>query len=394
MKKIKSRKANIRKILVFTGTRADYGLLKPLMHELKIKENIILQVIASGTHLLRNYGSTYKEIIKDGFNISYKIDIGIKGDSKVDVANSMGKGIKLYAKCLNILKPDIVVVLGDRYEALAFAQASMIMNVPIAHIHGGESTEGLIDEPIRHSITKMSHLHFATAEKYRSRIIQMGESPKKVFNYGAPGLDNIALLKLFNKKEIEKKLRCELSNNVILLCYHPVTLEDANPINTLEKIFKAIEKIPNTSVIASKSNSDAFGMIINKFLVQKLEEKKLILKASFGQQLFLSLIKVSDVMIGNSSSGIIEAPSLGTPTINIGNRQKGRLKAKSIINCSENYKDIDVCLKKIFSKNNISIKNNIKNPYGFPGASKKIAKKLAHAPLENILFKSFREANI
>ncbi|PPR77423.1 MAG: GDP/UDP-N,N'-diacetylbacillosamine 2-epimerase (hydrolyzing) [Alphaproteobacteria bacterium MarineAlpha2_Bin1] len=382
---------NKKNICVFTGTRADYGLLKPVMHEIKNRDQLNLQTLVSGSHLSKKYGMTFKEIENDGFKINSKIKLNLKNDRKIDIAKNMGNAIKLYSKELNKFKPDILVILGDRYEALAAAQASMILNIPIAHIHGGESSEGSIDESIRHAITKISHLHFTCAENYKQRVIQMGEDPKNVYNFGAPGLDNISSLKILSKSDIEEKLNIRLKKKIILLSYHPATLGKKHSIEVLKNIFKAFDKIENKSVLVSKSNADSMGLTINKYLEMCEKENKIILKDSFGQDLYLSLIKISDILVGNSSSGIIEAPSMGTPTLNIGPRQNGRLKATSIIDSSEEYLDISEALETALSFNFKQKAKHTINPYGSPGASKKIVEKLASINSSDIIIKSFNQ---
>ena len=384
---------NLKKICVFTGTRADYGLLKPIMIEIENNKNLTLQLLVSGSHLSQDYGLTYKLIQKDGFKIDSMVELDLSGDKKINIARNLGNAVKLYSEELEKLEPEIVVILGDRYEALAIAQACLIMNIAIAHIHGGESSEGSIDESMRHAITKISNIHFTCADKYRNRVIQMGENPNYVFNFGAPGLDNLNILNLLTKKEIEEKLKIKLKDKIILLSYHSATLGKKNPIEVLRNIFKAFENFKNTTVLVSKSNSDYFGLSINKFLDEYCSSKKIILRESFGQQLYLSLIKISDVLVGNSSSGIIEAPSLGTPSLNIGPRQNGRLQANSIINSSEEYEDINDSLNKIFST---SFKDKLKkiiNPYGSSGSSKKIVEKIASINSQDVLVKSFNDAN-
>ncbi len=388
------KKSNYKKrITIFTGTRADYGLLRPIMSEIKKSSELILQILVSGSHLSKNYGMTYKDIENDGFIIDSKIKLNLNGDSKLDIAKNLGNAVRLYSQELNKLNPDIVVILGDRYEALAAAQASLILNIPIAHIHGGESSEGSVDESIRHAITKISQIHFTSADSYKKRVIQMGENPKNVYNFGAPGLDNINSVKLLSRSEVEEKLNVKLKKKVFLLSYHPATLGNNNPIEVLKNIFKALDKIDNKSILISKSNADYMGLTINKYLEEYEKENEIILKDSFGQDLYLSLIKISDLLVGNSSSGIIEAPSIGTPTLNIGPRQNGRLKAASIIDSSEDFLGISEGLDTALSYNFQEKAKNTINPYGVPGASKKIVKKLISINSNNIIIKSFNQNN-
>ena len=389
MKYINKNK-NKRRICVFTGTRADYGLLKWTMHELLKDNRVTLQVIASGTHFSKEFGMTYKEIEKDGFSIDCKVDLNIFKDDSVNIARIIGYGTKKFSLALKNLKPDIIVILGDRYEALAMAQSAMIMKIPLAHIHGGESTEGAIDEAIRHSITKMSHIHFTSADLHKKRVIQMGEKPENVFNTGAPGLDNISKLKLLSKKELEKILQTKFKENIFLVSYHPATLDTNDTLEPLKSIFEVLKKIYDSTIILSKSNADSGGLKINKYLEElTLKNKDIILRPSYGQLIYLSILKQASLIIGNSSSGIIEAPYLGTPTLNIGNRQLGRLRAPSVIDCSVSTKEIYKKTQESLSKKFQIISKECVSPFGLPGASKKIAKKLIEINLNGILYKKF-----
>jgi UDP-hydrolysing UDP-N-acetyl-D-glucosamine 2-epimerase len=370
---------NNYKICVFTGTRAEYGLLKPLMEEIQKQPEFELQIIASCMHLSPEFGLTYKEIEKDGFNIDEKVEMLLSSDTPVGTIKSMGIGMIGYADALNKLKPDLVFVLGDRFEALAFAISAYILRIPIAHLYGGEITEGALDEAFRHSITKLSHLHFTSTEIYRKRIIQMGESPDRVFNVGALGVDIIQKLKLLTKIEVETKLGISFKQINFLITYHPETFSNYS-IENVKEILKAFEELENTMLIFTKSNADAEGIKINEMIKDFVEshQENAILINSMGQLLYLSTMQYVDAVIGNSSSGIIEAPSLKIATINIGDRQKGRIRAKSVMDCEpkkdEILKSIETVLSEEFKRSLI----NIENPYGNGNSAKKILEKIKY----------------
>jgi GDP/UDP-N,N'-diacetylbacillosamine 2-epimerase (hydrolysing) len=320
-----------RKVCIFTGTRAEYGLLKPLMDEIKSDPDLELQIVASCMHLSPEFGLTYKEIEKDGFNIDEKVEMLLSSDTPSGIVKSMGLGMIGYTDALNRLKPDITVVLGDRFEALAFAIASFVNRIPIAHLYGGEATEGLIDEGIRHSITKLSYLHFTSTEEYRKRVIQLGEEPERVFNVGALGIDNIKKMKLLNKDEIESKLGIKFKSKNLLITYHPVTLKKDESEKEFKALLNVLREMEDTLFIFTKPNADTEGRRIIKLIEEFVKENndKAIVFTSLGQLNYLSIMKYVDAVVGNSSSGIIEAPSLKVPTINIGDRQKGRIKLKA-----------------------------------------------------------------
>ena len=325
---------NNRKICIITGTRAEYGLLYWLMKELQMDKDCEMQIIVTGMHLSPEFSLTYKEIEKDGFNISKKVEILLSSDSSVGVSKSIGLGIISFSEAFEELKPDICVVLGDRFEIFSAASAAMISRIPIAHIHGGEATEGLIDEAIRHSITKMSHLHFVSTEKYKKRVIQLGEEPKRVFNFGSPALDNINRLKLLNKKKFEESINFQLSENSFLVTYHPVTLDNYSSKKFFNEILSALNHFKNHKIIFTMPNSDTGGRIIIDMINDYVSENNNCISfTSLGQIRYLSALKHIKIVIGNSSSGLIEVPSFKIPTINIGERQKGRVKGNSIIDC-------------------------------------------------------------
>ena len=379
-----------RKICIITGSRAEYGLLYWLIREVNIDKNLELQLIVTGMHLSAEFGLTYKEIEKD-FKIDMKIDMRLSSDTIEGISSSMGIAQKSFSEAYSELKPDIIVVLGDRYEIFSAATAAMISRIPIAHIHGGEATEGSIDEAIRHSITKMSHLHFTATEEYSKRVIQLGENPSKVFTVGGMGVENIKRLTLFTKEEFEKLIDFKLNIKNILVTFHPVTLEKNTSKKQFSEILDSIDDLKNTNIIFTKTNSDTGGKIINSMIDEytSKNQNKSIAFTSMGQLNFLSALKYMDFIIGNSSSGLLEAPSLKIGTINIGDRQKGRIKAKSIIDCSPNKKNIKYAIKKAYSNEFQSLLKNIKNPYGDGCPSQKIIKILNSISIDDLLKKSF-----
>ncbi len=379
-----------RKICVVTGTRAEYGLLYWLMKEIEDDPALTLQLVVTGAHLSPQFGDTWKVIEGDGFAIGAKVDLDIGDDTPVGVSRSMGLCVAGMAKAFDGLKPGIVVVLGDRYEILAAAEAAMIARIPIAHIHGGEATEGLIDEAIRHSVTKMAHLHFAGAEEYRRRIIQLGEDPERVFNVGAPGIDNIVKLDLLSLPDLERDTGLELGKDFFLVTYHPVTL-DNDPAGAVGEMLTALDEFPGHRVIVTGVNADPGHAQIDRVLSDYANRhpKRVSLHGSLGQRRYLSAMKHAAAVIGNSSSGIIEAPALGVPTVNLGERQRGRVRSASILDCVEKAVNIADTIRKALSGEFLETMKTAVNPYGNGGASRKIKDYLKSADLSNILMKRF-----
>ncbi|WP_313304629.1 UDP-N-acetylglucosamine 2-epimerase [Empedobacter sp.] len=368
----------MRKVCVITATRAEYGLLKPLMELIKESDQLQLQIIATGAHLSPEFGLTYKNIENDGFFIDEKVEILLSSDTPASIVKTMGMAMMGMADVLPRLNPDLIVVLGDRYEILSIASAATIFKIPIAHLHGGEITEGAYDDAIRHSITKMSHLHFASTEDYKNRIIQMGENPENVFNVGAIGLDNIRDLKLLSKEELEADLDIKFNKYNYQVTFHPETLGNLTSAQQFQYLLNVIEKQKDSFFIFTKANSDTDGRIINQMIDDFVNKHPNIAKAfsSLGTLRFLSVVKVCDAIVGNSSSGILEAPSLHTATINIGDRQKGRIQASSVINVDNSESEITSgfeSLKKILENNKLS---ETINPYDKGGAAKKILEKI------------------
>jgi UDP-hydrolysing UDP-N-acetyl-D-glucosamine 2-epimerase len=373
------------KICVVTGTRAEYGLLYWLMKEIQADADLQLQIISTGMHLSPEFGLTYRTIEEDGFSIDAKVEMLLSSDTPVGIAKSIGLGVIGFADALERLKPDIMVVLGDRYEILAAVQTALVSRIPVAHIHGGETTEGAIDESIRHAITKMSCLHFVAAEAYRTRVIQLGEHPDTVFNVGALGIENIKRLQLLDKSQLEKSMNFELSSPGFLVTYHPATLGATAPQVAMQALLDALDHFPEAKIIFTKPNSDTDGRVLGQMIDEysQRNEKRVAVFTSMGQVRYLSALQFVDVVIGNSSSGIIEAPACKTPTVNIGDRQSGRLKADSIIDSLETTESIVAGINKALSP---SFRERIKQGvslYGYGESALQIKDHLKQANLSS-----------
>jgi len=379
-----------RKICIVTGTRAEYGLLYWLMKEVDAYKDLELQIIVTGMHLSSKFGNTYQQIEKDGFTIDKKVDISLLSDTELSISKSIGLGVIGFADAFNELQPDLLVVLGDRFEIFSAVSAAMVARIPTAHIHGGEATEGVIDEPIRHSITKMSHLHFTATNEYRNRVIQLGEQPDRVFNVGGLGIDNINKLKLLAKSDFEKAINFELGEKNIIVTFHPLTLENFTSESQFQALLESIDELKNTQIIFTKANSDTGGEIINIMIDDYVSKHdNTIAFASMGQLKYLSALQFMDAIVGNSSSGLIESPSFKIGTINVGDRQKGRIKASSVISCLPNKNSISNAFKELYSKQFQSNLGKVENPYGKGGASKKIARIIKDISLAGLIKKSF-----
>ncbi len=364
----------MRKICVVTGTRAEFGLLYWLMKGIEQDPDLQLQVVVTGMHLSPEFGLTYKEVEKE-FKIDKKIEMLLSSDTAVGISKSMGLAQISFAEAYDELKPDLVVLLGDRYEIFAAASTAMIARIPIAHLHGGETTEGAFDEAIRHSITKMAYWHFTAAEAYRQRVIQLGESPERVFNVGGLGIENIKRLPLLSKTEFEESIGFKLADRNVLVTYHPVTLENACAQEQLQILLDALDQLKNTHIIFTKANSDTDGRIINQMIDNYVakNDPKAVAFTSLGQVRYLSALQFMDAVVGNSSSGLAEAPSFKIATINIGDRQKGRLKATSVIDCKPELSALAQAFQKAFSDEfKKVVLASVKNPYGDGSASAKI----------------------
>lgn len=379
----------MKKICVVTGTRAEYGLLYWLMKEIEQDESLVLQLIVTGMHLSPEFGLTYKEIEKE-FTIDKKIEMLLSSDTAIGLSKSMGLAQISFSEAYNELQPDMVVLLGDRYEIFSAASSAMISRIPIAHLHGGETTEGAFDEAIRHSITKMSHLHFAATETYCKRIIQMGENPDRVFNVGGLGIENIKRLPLLSKIEFEQSIEFKLGKKNLLVTFHPVTLEQSTASEQFQELLNAIDELAETHVIFTKANSDTDGRIINQMIDNYVSKHaNTIAFTSMGQLRYLSALKFMDAVVGNSSSGLAEAPSFKVATVNIGDRQKGRIKAESVIDCLPEKSSILNVLQTVDTVEFKTKLKNTNNPYGNGCASTEIVNVLKTFDVENSLKKSF-----
>lgn len=379
-----------KKICIVTGTRAEYGLLYWLMKEIKADKDLELQLVVTGMHLSHEFGLTYRGIEKD-FTIDKKIEIILSSDTPIGISKSMGLAQISFAESFEELRPDIILVLGDRYEIFSAVSAAMIARIPVGHISGGETTEGVVDKSIRHSLTKMSHFHFVGTKEYRHRVIQLGEHPNRVFNVGGMGIENIKKLKLLSKIKFEKAINFKLNKKNILVTFHPVTLEKRTSKIQFQALLDSIDEQDETNIIFTKSNSDTDGRIINQLIDDYVHQNpnKSIAFSSMGSLNYLSALQYIDAVVGNSSSGLTEAPSFKIGTINIGDRQKGRIKATSVLDCLPDKNSINKAFKTLYSNEFYKIIKNTKNPYGSGFASKKILKILKSIKLRNIIKKEF-----
>ena len=379
----------MRKICVVTGSRAEYGILRGLMKAIKEDPELQLQIIATNQHLSKLQGETYKEIERDGFTIDYKVYMA--DDDAPDNANTIVKaisrGMNSLADAFDVLTPDLLLILGDRYEMLAVASAALIYKIPIVHLHGGEITEGAFDDAIRHAITKMSHLHFTSTEAYRKRVIQLGEQPERVFNVGALGVENVLKTEFISKEEIEQSLNFQLTDKCFLCTYHPVTLSNMSSETQIMNLLKALDDYQDYHIIFTYSNSDTNSQIIIKRIKEYVDRNdgRCMFVPSLGQRRYFSVLKHMTAVIGNSSSGIIEVPSFGIPTLDIGDRQKGRIAADSVIHCGYFTKDIEKGLNKVLSYGH----KVIENPYYKDGTCCAILKVIKTYSLDNLVQKQF-----
>ena len=379
-----------RKICVVTGSRADYGLLRSVMQGIKNDPNLIIQVIATGMHLSPTFGLTYKEIESDGFYIDEKVEVITEIDTPEEISQSIAKGITGCAKAFNRLEPDLILLLGDRYEIFSAAIAAHVALIPIAHIHGGELTGGALDEAFRHSISKMSSLHFVAAEEYKKRLIQLGENPKKIYLAGGLGVDSIKKHKLLNKHELENKLNIKFLDKSLLITFHPVTLDSVSSEFQFKELLKALSNFKDTTLIFTMPNADTGGRkLINMVEEFVIENKNAKAFTSLGQLLYFSCILNMDGVVGNSSSGVMEVPSFKKATVNIGDRQLGRLQAESIINCKPLKKDILNAIEKLYSSSFQTLLDRVTNPYSGTGVNEKIIEVLGAISLDGIIKKDF-----
>ena len=379
-----------RKICFITGTRADYGLLRWVMQGVKSDPNLILQIIATGMHLSPEFGLTYRQIELDGFQINRKVEMLTGSDTAVAIAKSMGLGLIGFADALEELGPDLIIVVGDRFEIFAAVSAALVARIPVAHLHGGEVTEGAFDEALRHSITKMSHLHFVAADEYRQRVIQLGEDPERVFLVGGLGIDSIKRLKLLDRTALEAALDFKFGKKNLLITFHPATLEDKTSSVQMTALLKALSYLRDTQLVFTMPNADTGGRALIK-MVERFVSNHSNARAftSLGQLLYLSCVSQVDGVVGNSSSGLLEVPSMKKATVNIGDRQRGRLQASSVINCEPNARSISLALTKLYDSEFQSRLSQTVNPYGQGGASEKVVEIIKRYEIKNLPKKVF-----
>ena len=383
----------MRKICIYTSTRAEYGLLRSVLQEIQTAKILELQILASGMHLSSEFGMTIQEIRDDGFEPDEAIEILLSSDTPAAICKSMGLALIGYGDALQRLKPDMVVVLGDRFETFCMAAAAQVCRIPLAHIHGGETTEGAIDEAFRHSITKMSHLHFASCEAYCQRIIQLGEAPDRVFNVGSLGVENIRRMSLMTRSDLAESIGFNLEKPYFLVTFHPVTLEKDTSEGQFQSLLDALDAFPEYNVIFTKANADTDGRVINRLIDEYAEKRpdRCLAVTSLGALRYLSAMKYATALIGNSSSGIVEAPSFQIPTVNIGDRQKGRIQAASIMNCSPDADAIRQTIGHALSPAFQKKLSDISNPYDRPGTLSTIVGLLEKTDIFGITKKTFHD---
>jgi GDP/UDP-N,N'-diacetylbacillosamine 2-epimerase (hydrolysing) len=383
----------MRKVCLFTSTRADWGLLRGLAEKIRDDVSLELMLIVSGSHLSRAHGMTVCEIRNEGFGEFEEVDILKFDDDETGVCRTMGLALSSYGQTLRRLSPDILTVLGDRYETFCIVAAAQILKIPVAHLHGGETTEGAIDEAFRHSITKMSHLHFPSADLYRNRIVQMGESPERVFNVGALGIQNIRKLKLWTKQQLSRSLGFDFDRPYFLVTFHPVTLERSTATEQIEQLLLALNHFPDHKVVFTKANADSGGTEINRCMDRyaEINPGRCLSVFSLGHLRYLSAVAHCEAVVGNSSSGILEAPVLNVPTVNIGDRQKGRLRVDSILDCSPALGEIIKALTLAISPAFRRKISGCKHPAEKPETAERIAETLRFHNLDGILKKNFHD---
>lgn len=363
----------MKTLCILTATRAEYGLLHPIIEKMILQPDIDVRVVVTGAHLSPEFGMTIHEIENDGVKIDKSIEILMSSDTPVAISKSMGLAMISFAEYFSELQPDALMVLGDRYETLAVCSAAMNARVPIIHLHGGETTEGAVDEAVRHAITKMSYLHFTSTEAYRKRVIQLGESPERVYAVGAIGVENALTTSLMTKNELEVSLGIELGEKYAVGTFHPVTLENQSAEQQANQLIEAISEFPEYTFVFTKANADSNGRVINEMLAQATEKyKNIVLFDSLGMRRYLSAVKGASFVIGNSSSGLIEVPSFHIPTINIGDRQKGRIKGTTVIDCEPESESIILAIRKAIDASFVSGIQDSLNPYGDEKTSERI----------------------
>jgi len=382
----------VKKICVITGTRAEYGLLRWLMDGIARSTKLQLQVIATGAHLAPEFGLTFREIEADGFHIDRKVEMLLSSDTPSGITKSMGVAMIGFADALTELAPDMVLLLGDRYEIFSAAAAATIARIPVAHLHGGETTEGAFDEAMRHSITKMAQLHFVAADEYRRRVIQLGEDPARVFQVGGLGIDNMLKLDLLDRPALEAALDFKLAARNLLVTFHPATLDQGSATAQMEELLAALDLLENTNLIFTMPNADTQGRILGRMVEDYVAQRpNARVYTSLGQLRYLSTIAQVDAVVGNSSSGLAEVPSFHKATINIGDRQKGRLKAPSVIDCEPQRESIRAALALAYSKDFQVVLRDTINPYGEGGASERVLHILESYDFSSSLKKMFHD---
>ncbi len=387
--------AKKKKILVVTGNRADYGLLKKLINEIKKNRNLSLKILVTGSHLIKKYGYTLNEIRSDKNKVNYKVNLSINSDTPNDISKAISYGIEKFSKILLYDKPDLAIVLGDRYEIFSFVVCANIHGLPIAHLHGGEITKGAIDDSLRHSITKMSDIHFVANKIYGKRVRQLGENPRLIFNVGGLGVDQIHKNELYTKKEIEKVKKFSFYKKNLIITYHPETIKNKFNNENFDNILRFLSNLKKTRIIFTSPNIDIGNLeIYNKIKKFIKKNKNSIFFESLGHKMYLSIVNQVDVVIGNSSSGLSEVPFLKKPTINVGERQKGRIQVHSVVNCNFDQKNLKKSLKKIYNKKFLKNLKSVVSPYGKGGAAKKILKIIKKINLKNIKNKKFIDLKI
>ena len=376
----------MKKICVVTGSRAEYGLMSRMMRLIRDDDDLQLQIIATNMHLSPEFGLTYKEIEADGFTIDKKVNMLLSSDTANAIAKSVGLGTIGFADVFEDLTPDMIIVLGDRYEILAAVSAALFYKIPVVHLYGGDITEGAYDDAIRHAITKMSHLHFTSTEVYRQRVIQMGEQPETVYNVGTLGCDNIRHVQLMDKIELEKSINFSLDKNTLLVTFHPVTLENNTAERQFKELLSAIDTFENIRIIFTLPNSDTDGRIIIHLIEDyvKNNSKKSTWITSLGMRRYLSALQYVGAVVGNSSSGLVEVPSFHIPTLNIGDRQKGRIAATSVIHCTPNKVDIKEKLTLIMQPCFTESLKEIQNPYDKPNTAVEIVRIIKQQKIEPV----------
>lgn len=385
--------ADAKKICVVTGSRAEYGLLSLLMHEIAADDRFHLQLVVTGTHLSPRFGETWRDIESDGFRLDAKVVLDLDDDAPVSIARAMGQALAGLADAYQKLAPDLVVLLGDRYETLAAAEAATVLRIPVAHIHGGEITEGAFDDAIRHAVTKLSALHFVACEEFARRVVQLGEQPQHVFTVGALGVDAIRRIELLSRAELEADLGIDLKEPVVMITYHPATLGKLTPAAAADALLSALAKCGPATMVFSGVNADPGGNAISARIHEfvRANPKRAVVRDNFGQRCYLSLVALSSAVVGNSSSGLIEAPALKTATVNIGDRQKGRPCAASVIDCGETEAEISAALARALSGKFQASLDSVVSVYGEGSTSQRIVSILRSLDFTDLTRKRFRD---